>query len=99
MYYLAGFLVLIVVALIYFIKTTRRPVGGAGPINPYARKPRKQEDDPAIIASLRQNLRLKVGYNEETIDRLIGLERERLPNESLQTLMEAAIERWERENR
>jgi hypothetical protein len=54
---------------------------------------------PATEATLRQNLRLKLGYNELAIDRLIQLEREKLPDASLQTLMEAAIERWERENR
>jgi hypothetical protein len=48
---------------------------------------------------LRQNLRLKLGYNEPAIDRLIELERERLPDASLPVLMQAAIERWERDNR
>ena len=51
------------------------------------------------IANLRQNLRIKVGWDETKIDRLIDLERERMPNASLQVLMESAIERWERDNR
>ena len=60
---------------------------------------RRQEGNPSALAALRQNLRLKVGWDESKIDRLIQLERERLPKASLQTLMEAAIERWERDNR
>jgi hypothetical protein len=52
-----------------------------------------------VIAGLRQNLRLKVSYDEEKIDRLIEHERQRLPKASLQVLMESAIERWERDNR
>jgi hypothetical protein len=54
---------------------------------------------PAGEAALRQNLRLKAGYDESAIERLIQLEREREPDATLSTLMEAAIERWERENR
>ena len=56
-------------------------------------------EDSTKLAGLRQNLRLKLGYDEAKIDRLIGLERERTPKASMQTLMEAAIERWERDNR
>jgi hypothetical protein len=58
-----------------------------------------QEDVEGLIAALRQNLRIKVGWDESKIDRLIELERERLGNLPLQTLMGAAIERWERDNR
>lgn len=58
-----------------------------------------KQANPAVIESLRQNLRLKTGYNESLIDRLIEFERGRLPNAPLQTLMEATIERWERDNR
>ena len=65
---------------------------------PAASRSRKRENS-AVLAGLRQNLRLKVGWDEARIDRLIALERERLPKASLQTLMEAAIERWERDNR
>jgi hypothetical protein len=50
------------------------------------------------IASLRQNLRVKVMYDEATIDRLIELEREKTPNASLAQLMRNAIDRWERDN-
>jgi len=59
----------------------------------------RKRENSAVLAGLRQNLRLKVGWDEARIDRLIALERERLPKASLQTLMEAAIERWERDNR
>jgi hypothetical protein len=55
--------------------------------------------DPAAVASLRQNLKLKVGYDEAKIDRLIALEKQKMPNAPLHTLMQAAIERWERDNR
>jgi len=61
--------------------------------------PPERSEDAATIAALRQNLRLKVLYNEEAIDRLIEFERSRTPGASFQTLMEAAIERWERDNR
>jgi hypothetical protein len=66
---------------------------------PLMSKEEVQRDDAELIAALRQNLRLKVGHDEEKIDRLIDLERERLPNAPLQTLMASAIERWERDNR
>ena len=59
----------------------------------------REAENPALLASLRQNLRLKVAYDEEKIDRLIDLERQRLPNASLRALMEAAIEKWERDSR
>ena len=58
-----------------------------------------QEDVDGLIAALRQNLRIKVGWDEAKVDRLIAYERERLGNLPLQTLMGAAIERWERDNR
>lgn len=51
------------------------------------------------IERLHQNLRLKTGYNEEIIQRLIQFERERLPNANMEVWMEAAIDRWERDNR
>ena len=50
-------------------------------------------------SELRQTLRLKCGFDEVKIDRLIELERSLNPKASINTLMEAAIERWERENR
>jgi len=51
------------------------------------------------LADLRQNLRVKVGYDEARVDRLIEMERQKQPNASLRSLMEAAIEHWERNNR
>jgi hypothetical protein len=47
---------------------------------------------------LRQDLRLKFGYDEVKIDRAIAYERERQPNASDEELMQAAIARWERDN-
>jgi hypothetical protein len=51
------------------------------------------------VGDMRQNLRLKVMYDEEKIDRLIEAERRRTPDASLAQLMRGAIERWERDNR
>lgn len=51
--------------------------------------------DITALEKLRQNLRLKTLYNEQLIDHLIQIERDRSPNASLQELMEAAIARWE----
>jgi len=51
------------------------------------------------LAQLRRNLLLKTLGNDSTVDSLIDLERERMPNTSLEVLMETAIERWERDNR
>lgn len=86
--------VVLIVILVYIalrpkLGATTKPVGISGP----------KVANPAVIESLRQNLRLKTGYNEPLIDRLIQFERERVPNAPLQTLMESAIERWERDNR
>ncbi len=55
--------------------------------------------DDGEIAELRQNLRLKLMYDEARIDRLIDAERERCPQASLAQLMRTAIGRWERDNR
>jgi hypothetical protein len=54
--------------------------------------------------ALRQNLRIKVTYDEAKIDRLIEIEGSELkrkgqPDATVEDLMERAIERWERENR
>ena len=67
--------------------------------------PKPQQSRPAVpqnqelITQLRQNLRLKVMYDEAKIDRLIDFERQRNPNGNEVELMQAAIERWERQNR
>jgi hypothetical protein len=53
----------------------------------------------ADAAALRQDLRLKCTYDEAKIDRLIDAERERTPRASLEELMQAAVARWERDNR
>lgn len=81
--------ILVCIALRRRIRATTKATGKSGP----------KVANPAVIESLRQNLRLKTGYNEPLIDRLIQFEQERLPNAPLQTLMESAIERWERDNR
>ena len=74
----------------------RRKASGAQPL---VSKEESEKDVAELIAALRQNLRIKVGWDESKIDRLIEYEHERLGNVPLQTLMGAAIERWERDNR
>jgi hypothetical protein len=49
--------------------------------------------------TLRQNLRLKVGYDEGKIDQLIVMERELVPSSTEEQALAAAIDRWERNNR
>lgn len=89
----------IFVVYLFLRRGTGTKEGISAPLPTVTSSPRRVAEDPAVLASLRQNLRLKVGYNEEIIDRLIELERERMPRASLRALMEAAIERWERDNR
>lgn len=91
----AIFATVVVVVMLVYIALRRR----VGAITKPAGKSGPKVANPAVIESLRQNLRLKTGYNEPLIDRLIQFERERLPNAPLQSLMESAIERWERDNR
>jgi hypothetical protein len=55
--------------------------------------------DPATISELRQNLLVKVSHDEATKERLIAFERESLIGASEETVLRAAIERWERSNR
>jgi hypothetical protein len=86
----------LVIGVVAFVKRQKREAlhsRKGAPTN------RKEAGNPSTLAALRQNLRLKVGWDESKIDRLIQLERERMPKASLQTLMEAAIDRWERDNR
>src|ERR1700676_3520491 len=75
--------------------TKTRILGPAAPIS----KAKAQEEEAGLIAAGRQSLRLKVGYDEEKIDRLIEYERQKLGNLPLHVLMASAGERWERDNR
>jgi hypothetical protein len=50
-------------------------------------------------AVLEQNLRVKLQYDEAAVARAIALEREKHPNLPEVELIEAAIDRWERDNR
>lgn len=61
--------------------------------------PEFEEHRDDRCSALRQNLRLKVGYDLGKIDQLIAMERERTPNSTEEELLAAAIERWERDNR
>ncbi len=86
----------LVIGVVAFVKLQKREAlhsTKGAPTN------RREAGNASTLAALRQNLRLKVGWDESKIDRLIQLEQERMPKASLQTLMEAAIDRWERDNR
>lgn len=61
-------------------------------------RPPNRAPDPEI-ETLRQNLRLKVMYDEGKIDRLIEAEKQRTPSASEVDWYRNAIERWERDNR
>jgi hypothetical protein len=91
----------IVVVVLLIARGKRKPVAGAAVYRELmgagtgssasAESPRLQE--------LRQNLRVKLLYQEDKVDAAIQFERERNPSASLEQLMVAAIERWERDNR
>lgn len=68
------------------------------PVPPIS-KAKVQDEQAGLAEAGRQSLRLKVGYDEEKIDRLIEYEREKLGDLPLHILMAAAGERWERDNR
>jgi hypothetical protein len=59
----------------------------------------KPRPEPLYKESLRQNLWLKCMGDHAKVDRLIEYEHERNPGAKVETLMESAIERWERDNR
>lgn len=59
----------------------------------------KSAGENVRILELRQDLRRKVLYDEDKIERLVQFERERMPTASLEECLVAAIQRWERENR
>jgi len=84
-----------VIGAIYYLRRSR--ITAAGQCGPSSK--RTAPSDPAILNALRQNLRLKVMYDEAKIDRLIDFERRRLPTAGEEDLMREAIERWERDNR
>jgi hypothetical protein len=63
----------------------------------------KRPERSVQLEALRQNLRLKVTYDEAKVDRLIEFERTELrrkglADEGVENLMQRAIARWEREN-
>ena len=53
--------------------------------------------DPKL-EGLRQNLRVKLLYQEDKVDAAIAFERERNPTATMEESMKAAIARWERDN-
>lgn len=75
---------------------SKASIAGAQPAQ---RLPPRASGNPELIIKLRQNLRLKVMSDEAKIDRLIDFERKYNPNGSEEELMQAAIDRWEDDNR
>jgi hypothetical protein len=66
-------------------------------------KKRTKPGQPNRVAELRQNLRVKVFYDEAKIDRLVEFERDERIRKGqkaadIETLLMSAIERWERDN-
>ncbi len=59
----------------------------------------EEETEDEAIERLKRNLRVKVFHNEEQMQRLIESERKRQPQSTMRVMLEAAIERWERDNR
>jgi hypothetical protein len=61
--------------------------------------PPNSREHSAVRDRLRQDLRRKVGYGESKIDRLFDQERQKRPDASEVELMQAAIDKWEKDNR
>jgi hypothetical protein len=78
------------------LPVSRESIPSAQPTQPL---PRHTSGNSELVSRLRQNLRLKVLYDEAKIDRLIDYERKYSPNGSEAELMQAAIDRWEHDNR
>ncbi len=77
--------------LAQMIQFIRRLLGRSHPAEELFRSSPQQ-------ARLYASLLRKVGGNQATADRLIELERRRLPNTDRLTWLENAIRRWERDN-
>lgn len=95
----AGFVSLVILrgfAGLYFRSSRTREIPAQGKDRPANQSPSQNYE---VLASLRRNLRLKVMYDEAKIDRLIDFERRKNPNAREVELMQAAIDRWERDNR
>jgi hypothetical protein len=87
--------------VVYDAKPATDPLKAPKVVRPA--KPRITESRASHEDALRQNLRLKVMYDEAKIDRMIEFERDELrrkghPEEELESLMERAIGRWEQNN-
>jgi hypothetical protein len=54
---------------------------------------------PTSPEAARQRLRPPLNYDEAKIDRLVALERERIPHATEVELLNAAYERWVQDNR
>ncbi len=66
------------------------------PTRPPSQLPSRNSE---LVIRLRQNLRLKVMNDDAKIDRLIDYERKYNPSGSEAELLQAAINRWEHDNR
>ena len=88
------------VAIAYWLRRQRRPTSIVKRERVQRRSVKPPTSrDKAAIAELRHNLRLKTLHDESMIDRLVELERQRRPGASEVEWYQAAVERWERDNR
>jgi hypothetical protein len=84
----------------YLLMRHRRPRSGKEALDRILGGPLPTPvNQPAVSGALRQNLLLKCGHNQELTNRLIADERARLPNGTELEWTQAAIDRWERDNR
>ncbi len=96
--------VLVLISVVLLVLRKRKPKDFAGAdvyrslMGVPASTPGAPANDPNLEA-LRQNLRLKLLYQEDKIDAAIEYERQRNPSASLEECMKAAIARWERDNK
>lgn len=92
MNYTQSFILIVILVVICVAATTVRAM---------LTKKRRPQSNRRV--ALRQNLRVKVLYDEAKIDRLIEFERDELKRKgqrekTVEDLMERAIGRWERDN-
>jgi hypothetical protein len=98
---IGGVVVIIIVAVVFIAKGKAKRSDNPDVLElfPALRGAGGQPISPKDEATLRQNLMVKLQHQEDKVNAAIEFERHRDPAASTGQLMQAAIERWERENR